>query len=62
MADNASETNKDVEALRRALSRWDKEGGAAPQDPQLSPSMGDAKTGGLKPTVPSFKIVDIGSE
>lgn len=55
MTDNASETNKDVEALRRAVSRWDNEGGAAAQDPQLSPSMGTAETGGLKLTIPSFK-------
>ena len=46
MTDNASETNKDVEALRRALSRWDNEGGAAPQDPQLRPSMGTALENG----------------
>lgn len=55
MADNASETNKDVEALRRALSRWDNEGGAASQDPQLSPSMCTAETDGLKLTIPSFE-------
>lgn len=44
MTDNASETNKDVEALRLALSRWDNEGGAAAQGPELSPSMGTAET------------------
>jgi hypothetical protein len=55
MADNASETNKDVEALRRALSRWDNEGGAASQDPPLSPSMCTAETDGLKLTIPSFE-------
>lgn len=44
MTDNASETNKDLEALGRALSRWDSEGGAAAQGPELSPSMGTAET------------------
>ena len=55
MTDNASEANKNVEAARRALSQWDNEGGAAAQDPRLSPSMGDAETGGLKLTIPSFE-------
>lgn len=55
MTDNASEANKSVEAIRRALSRWDNEGGAAERDPQLSPPMGDAETGGLKQTTPSFE-------
>ncbi len=55
MTDNASETNKDVEALRRALSRWDNEGGAAAQDPELSPSMGTAETDGLELTISSFE-------
>lgn len=50
MADKASEANKDVEAGRRALSRWENEGGAAAHDSQLSTSVGDAETGGLKLT------------
>ena len=50
MTDKASGANKDVEAGRRALSRWENEGGADPQGSQLSPSMGEAETGGLKLT------------
>lgn len=46
MTDKTSEANKDVEALRRALSQWEDEGGAG----ALSPSTGEAKTGGLKLT------------
>ena len=50
MTDKASETNEDAEARRRALSRWENEGGADPQGSQSSASMGDAETGGLKLT------------
>jgi hypothetical protein len=50
MTDKASEANKDVEALRLALSQWDDEGGANAQRPQLHLSMGEAEAGGLKLT------------
>jgi hypothetical protein len=50
MTDKASIANKDVEAGRRALSRWENEGGADAQGSQLSTSVGDAETGGLKLT------------
>lgn len=50
MTDKESEANKDVEALRRELSQWEDEGGAAALNPQRSPSAGEAETGGLKLT------------
>ena len=48
MTGNTSESDKDMDARRRALSRWDNEGGADAQGARLSTAMGDVETGGLK--------------